>query len=192
MHRLKHIKDTLLCAIETQLGDLSRVDTKELGEVVDMVKDMEEAMYYCSITKAMEENKKEEEEFKEFKRKKNYLPMSVYYPERDYRDMDKHEGKMYYDGNRGMNSGMMNSSNRSTSGSYPVEIRDVREGRSSISRKNYMESKELHKGSHEQMKELEKYMQELTQDITEMISDASPEEKAILQQKLSLLASKIK
>ena len=43
-----------------------------------------------------------------------------------------------------------------------------------------------------QMKELEKYMQELTHDITEMVSDASPEEKAMLQQKISILASKIK
>ena len=42
------------------------------------------------------------------------------------------------------------------------------------------------------MKELENYMQELTQDITEMIHDATPEEKQILQQKISVLASKIK
>lgn len=46
MERLKHVKDTLLCAVESQLGDLEKVDAKELGEVVDMVKDMEEAMYY--------------------------------------------------------------------------------------------------------------------------------------------------
>ena len=73
-----------------------------------------------------------------------------------------------------------------------MEIRDVREGKSPISRKNYMESKELHKGTSAQMEELEKYLQELSQDITEMIADASPEEKNVLQQKLSILASKIK
>jgi hypothetical protein len=32
-----------------------------------------------------------------------------------------------------------------------------------------------------QMKELENYMQELSTDLTEMIEDASPEEKQMLQ-----------
>jgi hypothetical protein len=42
------------------------------------------------------------------------------------------------------------------------------------------------------MRELEAYMQELTTDITDMIQDASPEEKLMLQQKISTLATKIK
>ena len=70
-------------------------------------------------------------------------------------------------------------------------FRDVREGRSPMSRKMYMESKEMHKGTPQQMKELEKYIQELSQDIVEMIKDATPEEKVMLQQKLSTLATKI-
>ena len=77
--------------------------------------------------------------------------------------------------------------------SYPsTMMRDAREGRSGRSRKSYIESKEMHQDKEMQMKELEKYMQELTHDITEMVSDASPEEKAMLQQKISMLASKIK
>lgn len=35
-------------------------------------------------------------------------------------------------------------------------------------------------------------MHELTSDITEMIQDASPEEKQMLQQKIAALATKIK
>ena len=55
MERLKKIKDTLLYEIENQLcGNLALVDTKELGEVVDMVKDLSEAIYYCEVTKAMQ------------------------------------------------------------------------------------------------------------------------------------------
>ena len=54
-----------------------------------------------------------------------------------------------------------------------------------------MESKEMHKGTPQQMKELEKYIQELSQDVIEMIKDATPEEKVMLQQKLSTLATKI-
>lgn len=54
MKKLKAIKDTLLCAVEEQLcGNLALIDTKELGEVVDMVKDISETMYYCSVVEAM-------------------------------------------------------------------------------------------------------------------------------------------
>ena len=49
----------------------------------------------------------------------------------------------------------------------------MREGRSPISRKNYMESKEMGNDKTVQVKELEKYISELTTDITEMIEGAS-------------------
>ena len=41
------------------------------------------------------------------------------------------------------------------------------------------------------MRELERYAQELTQDISEMIEDASPEEKQLLYKKMSTLAEKL-
>ena len=41
------------------------------------------------------------------------------------------------------------------------------------------------------MHELEKYVQELSEDIMEMIEDATHEEKQMLQRKLSAFASKI-
>lgn len=53
MDRLYHIKDTLIAQIQTQMSNLQQVDAKELGEVIDMVKDIEEAIYYCTITEAM-------------------------------------------------------------------------------------------------------------------------------------------
>lgn len=74
--------------------------------------------------------------------------------------------------------------------------RDRREGRSGQSRRSYMETKEINKGNtpqekQEKMKELEKYMGELGSDITEMISDASNEEKTMLKSKLQTLVQKI-
>lgn len=74
--------------------------------------------------------------------------------------------------------------------------RDGREGRSGQSRRSYMETKEMNKGNspqekQEKMKELEKYMGELSGDITEMIGDASNEEKTMLKTKLQTLAQKI-
>ena len=41
------------------------------------------------------------------------------------------------------------------------------------------------------MKELEEYMNELSRDIIEMISDATPDQKVLLAQKLNTLASKV-
>ena len=42
------------------------------------------------------------------------------------------------------------------------------------------------------MMELEKYMQELSKDLTEMIEGSSPEEKQMLHQKIAELANKLK
>ena len=105
------------------------------------------------------------------------MPMD-YYPMYD-------DGMMY-----NSNYSMYENDNRN----YPpmeMYIRDPREGRSGQRRKMYMDGKGM-KDKTSQMKELESYMQELSQDMTEMIADASPEEKQLLQQKISMLAAKIK
>lgn len=179
MERLKHMKESLMCCLEAQMNHLENVDAKELGEVVDMVKDLEEAMYYHAITKAMEG--------KEQQGNNHY-----YYTE--YRDMDRPNGKMYYSepskSNMGSFAGNTDMSRTYMEWDYPM-MRDKREGRSHMSRKTYMEAKEMHQPKTTQMKELEKYLQELSTDITEMIQDASPEEKSFLEKKISALATKI-
>lgn len=175
MEKLKSIKECLVAQVQNQLGNLANVDAKELGEVVDMVKDMEEAIYYATITKAMGEKDKEKEHYKE----RYYTTPTMY-----YRDIDRYDnGRMYYD----------NGLHRTThmERDYPVGLRDMREGRSPITRKMYMESKEMHHDKSKKMKELEQYMRELSDDIVEMIEDASPEEKQILHQKLNALVSMI-
>ena len=68
---------------------------------------------------------------------------------------------------------------------------DSREGRSPRSRRMYMEAKETHQDKTVQMRELEKYMQELASDIIEMIEDASTEERQYLSKKISALATKL-
>ena len=160
MERLKDMKRALVCCAESQInGNLANVDTKELGEVIDMIKDLEEAIYYCTVTEAMEEN----------------------YP--SYEDRTK-----YY------NDKMEKMHFRNRQNYYSEEDlkqKDRQEGRSPAMRKTYMESKELKHSKEHQMKELEKYMRELTNDILEMIEDASPEEKAMLSQKLTTLAGNI-
>ena len=189
IERMKMMKETLMNCVSGQLGDLSSVDAKELGEAMDMIKDLSEAIYYCTITESMEKSDKEKREYPMEYR--YYTPMDY---NRYYRDMDREYGTMYYTDSHGvshpsanMSTGNQNASSRN----YPIELRDYREGRSPMTRKTYMERK-MHGGAKEaQMQELEKYMHELTTDITEMIDGASAEEKQMLQKKISALATKI-
>lgn len=96
-----------------------------------------------------------------------------------WRDMDRERlGKMYY--TEPHMGGMEN-----------MPMRDAREGRAGMKRKGYMESKEMGKEKAEKMKNLEEYMKELSMDVTEMISDASPEEKSMLKSKMQTLLQKI-
>ena len=191
MERLKSIKDNLIAAVQCQ--DISSADAKEMGEVVDMIKDIEEAIYYCTITKAMEEKYPEQSMYYGGRggRMRRYIPYMDYRPE-IYRDMDY--DRMYY-----TESGMAQTPSGRYSGSVsqrtkmeaPVRIYDSREGRSGMTRRNYMEGKEMHHNQDAQMQELKKYMQELSEDITEMIQDASPDEKLLLKQKLTSLTQKL-
>lgn len=194
MDDLKQMKETLVKQVQAQLGDLGRVSTHELGEVIDMIKDLSESVYYCSIVEAMEESGED--------KKAQSFYMNKYLPPYDeyYRDMERPEGRMYYTDRTRVNSqpaqGWDNVSswgqNRQNDGyTYPITMRDNREGRSPMKRKAYIESKEMHQDKTMQMKGLEDYMSELSQDITEMIQMASPEEKAVLQKKLAALSSKI-
>lgn len=213
MENLKSIKKCLIAQAQAQMGNLQEVDAKELGEVIDMIKDIEEAIYYCTITKAMEKSEKNQTQpiNNTYYYASDRMPMPPHYEDLDYnRDIDRNMGRMYYssrsdgrnnsDGSRGgMSDGSSNSSSRNgSSGSnyyvereLPLEFRDQREGRSPRSRRMYMESKEMHMGKEKRMKELEQYLQELSTDITEMIEDASPEEKQMLQKKIAVLATKV-
>lgn len=144
MEKLKCIKKCLVEKVQEQISHLDCVDTKELGEVIDMIKDLEETMYYCVIIKAMEE-------------KEDHYNHMEYYTDNKHMDEDeeKHEGKSCH------------------------------------SRKDYMEAKWMHHDKVQMMKHLEKYIQDLTIDIAEMIEDSSLEEKQLLQKRFGDLAKKI-
>lgn len=186
--RIKHMLETLTSCVENQLTHLETTDTKELGEAIDMIKDLEEAMYYCTVTKAMTEQSEHEKHYSQ--------PMYM-------RDIDRDYGRMYYeeDVNRGQvqyNNGSRNqyskdnSSGQNSNGNQGNDnSTNQYDGRSSRSRRMYMESKMQHSDKTVQMKELENYMQELTQDIVEMVEGSSQEEKQYLSKRVAALANKI-
>lgn len=196
MEQLKNMKHTLTSLVEGQLAHIDRADYQELGGAVDMIKDLAEAIYYCTITEAMEKTDKEKDSYHH--QEKYYVPV-MDYPytyNRYYRDMDIDMGRMYYGDRYYPGNGSSSSNQRATtgtSGKYysDLDIRDYREGRSPSSRRMYMESKEMNHPKEKKMKELEQYMQELGHDLTEMISEASPEEKQLLHKKVTELATKI-
>ena len=138
------------------------------------------------------------------------------YPSEYYRDMDREDmGRMYYSGgpsssnassmggqsSSGMSSASGNrgytDSRQSDGGNYSSRMqRDGREGRSGDARRGYMETKEMHKGNsaddkQHKMKSLEDYAKSLMEDVTEMVSDMSQEEKNMLKNKLQVLMQKI-
>lgn len=101
------------------------------------------------------------------------------YPEAEHmRDMDRDYGKMYY------TEPTTGSNTRMTESSYDR------------AKRNYTETKEMHKGNTQEdkehkMKSLDSYAKELTSDITGMVADMTAEEKNLLRNKLSNLVSKI-
>ena len=138
--KLMWMEEQLIAEAEKQFECLEEVCTKELGEVIDMIKDLKEAIYYETVTKAMEGDSWKTEK-------------SDHHPDGDSRS--EHEGK------------------------------------SPLSRKMYLEARHMNKDKATQLRELEKYIQELSQDIVDMIADASPEEKQYLEKKITALASKV-
>ena len=229
MHNM--IEKLTKCAeMEFEKG-VENVDTKEMGEVVDIIKDLAEAMYYRTLVVAMEDNEYGED-YDEYgpmedgrrgyrgqprsKTSGRYMsigdgrrsdrgrrgydkPMGDYemtpemyekYPAEYYRDMDRDAGRLYYTSN--------SSSGMSSQGGSRIysDGRDSREGRSGQSRKSYMESKEIHKSNtpedkEAKRKELDKWINDVTADIKELVGDMSNEEKTVLKAKIQSLHSSI-
>ena len=170
MKQLKSIKQCLVSQVQTQLGDLKNTNVKELGEVIDMIKDLEEAMYYCAIITAMEEKEEQPQ---------NNINYYMEQPRSDYDIMPKrYTPYMEY---------------------APYMMRDDKwrdthlyDGRSGASRRMYMEGKLGHTSNDVQsMKELETYIKDFSDDMIDMVKESTPEEKQVLSNKLQALASKV-
>lgn len=237
MHEIiEKLTDCTKSAIE---NDQIYVGKYPISDVVDMIKDLNEASYYASIVKAMDEAKEDEEEEEKYMLKRfkeeygeedgekryydswryasgrfapkgrgSYMPRSSgrrgyeeppYYHmtpemmrEHDpeyWRDLDRHEGRLYF--SEPIPSSDMKHDMRKTE-----RMKDSREGKAGEMRRGYMEAKEIHtdntpESKQAKMRELEKYMRSLSDDLTEAIDGASNEEKTMLKTKLQTLVQKI-
>ena len=211
MHKMQE------CLTEKAVNEFEKgienVDTSEMGEVVDMIKDLAEAEYHSIISKTMKKADEEEEEYNKellkslkaeyseesdrrfydhyryadgrfapkgrgtYRRGYEEPPYWHMTPERYHdmeyrRDMDKENGRMYY--------------------TEPMYT----ESRYESAKRAYTESKELHKGNEPQdkeakMRELEKYMKEMSDDLLNLMKGMSQEEMNMAKSKLSVLVSKM-
>lgn len=178
---LKDIKKRLISMVQNEVfSNSEHVDAKELGEVIDMIKDISETIVNCDIAESMEKATDEEKEeytskyMPEYKKQRYYTYPKIYrdFPEDpEYmRDLDRTaRNRMYF-----------------TDPNQPTQ--DSRNGRAYISRRYFMEAKE--KGKDIEM-EMEKYIRDLSDDITEMIENMTPNDKTILKQKIAGLISTI-
>ena len=184
MEKLKDIKCRLVEAVQNQVGDLKKANTKELGEVIDMIKDLEEAMYYCSIIKAMEKSEEDSE--------KTYNNINYYM---EGNPVKMYSGRRMFDDHSSIDRQYMGDVSHYTPymeyAPYMMRDKDWREDKLYKSRRTYVEGKMNHVKDTESMEDLEQYITNLGDDITDMIRNSSPEEKQVLSQKLQTLASKV-
>lgn len=187
---------------------IENVDTSEMGEVVDMIKDLAEAEYHSIISKAM---KKADEEGEEYD-KELLRSLKAEYGEES--------GRRYYDQYRYANGRFAPKGKGTYRRGYEEppyyhmypeaeHMRDIdrdygkmyytepmSESNYDRAKRNYTETKEMHKANtpedkEHKMKSLDSYTKELASDITGMVADMSAEEKNLLRTKLSTLVSKI-
>lgn len=193
------------CAEKQFEAGIENIDTAEMGQVTDMLKDLAEAMYYRTLTKAMDESEDDEimDMFDRYGDGRRYydhyrysdgrfapkgrgtyrrgyegpywrMTPEMYKDMQEYRDMDRNTGRMYY-----------------TEPSMTMS-----ESNYDRAKRNYTETKELHRANTPQDKEakmrgLEDYFKEISSDITGMLSDMTPEERNMLKSKISALATKL-
>lgn len=212
MHKMQE------CLTEKAVSEFDKgienVDTSEMGEVVDMIKDLAEAEYHSIISKAMKKADEEEEEYD----KELLRSLKAEYGEES--------GRRYYDQYRYAN-GRFAPKGHGTRRGYeeppyyhmPVNYNDmeymrdmdksrgkmyysepiaphVSESNYDRAKRHYTETKEMHSGittedKEQRMKALDKYIKTVTNEIIKIVSDnATAEEKNLIKSNINNLVSR--
>lgn len=179
-----HLEDTVL----GELGkDKTQIDAEELGEVIDAIKDIKMAIYYASITDAMENaeyGKDYDVNGKFYTQPRDsmgrYTSRSyIHNPSMEqYRDMDTGMGRMYY----------TDSNNMGVTGS--ANDRMYQESRYERARRGYEESKLINPGA-DNMKAMERMLDSFEEELKELETKMTPNEKNIARNKLANISNKM-
>lgn len=207
MHKIKELMEKFEECAKCELDKgIQNVNAKEMGEVVDMIKDCAEAMYYSSIVEAMEETEYgncawEDRKFyrgqprdamgrfKSGRMRRGYEPVYFLPPDMKdmdeyWRDMDATKGRLYYGGDS--YNHMMRED-----GTHIPDARHL-SSRYGYSYDEYMRKRDMYsKDDPEQKRKrtemLNEYMDDLGDMAKEMVADMSPEEKQAWKIKLNKL-----
>lgn len=217
MH-IERIHKMIECLTEKTLCELDKgvenVNTEEMGEAVDMIKDLCEAEYKAVIVKSMKKADEEEEEYN----KELLRALKDEYGEeggRRYYDEYRYANGRFAPKGRGIRRGYteppyyhmpvnyndmeyMRDMDKSRGKMYYSEpiAPHVSESNYDRAKRHYTETKEMHKGvstedKEHKMKALDTYIRELSGDISELLNDMTPDERNLLRTKMSNLASKL-
>lgn len=182
-------------AMEEMSKDKSCINTKELGEVVDMVKDLleakkykAEAKYYTSITDAMEDAEYGQDY--DYRGRMGYSGgrrMSMRgYEEGEYRMLPE-ERYGYPQGGGGSRGGSQGGGQGNRGGSGGSQSRGGQGGSSryGYSHDEYMQSKKSSNDPEKRKELLNEYMNDLQNMAKDMIEDMTPDEKQMWKVKLN-------
>lgn len=186
METLKKICSHLEDCVLGELGkDKSQVDAKELGEVVDAIKDIKMAIYYASITEAMEDA----EYGKDYDENGR-----MYYGgrRRDSRGRYMYTEPMMDDGTENMETEpSMNSSMKAYThrgkGGTPYTSRYYTDSKMM---KHWYEHKDMG-DDNQKLQGLEKDLKDLSEELTDMVGEMSNAEKQMLRTKMQNIIQKI-
>lgn len=209
MH-IEKIHKMIECLTEKALCELEKgtenVDTCEMGQVVDMIKDLNEAEYKAVIVKAMKKADEEKEEYdkmllRELKEEHGEDAGRRFYDHYRYSDgrfAPKGHGtyRGYSEPYYHMTPEMYRDMDRDTHSRMYYTETGMNESGYDRAKRTYTETKEMHRGNTPEdkkakMQELERYAKSLTEDVVEMVSDMSDEEKNLLRTKMQILMQKI-
>ena len=221
-----HIKN-IHCMIE-KLSEVAKceldkgienIDTKEMGEVAEIIKELSEAEYYAKISKAMDEAEYGEDydymcaydhEIKGYRgqprdSRGRYMSNrgrrgyeSRMMPEIDWDDMEYHRdmdrnthNRMYYtDGNMsGSSSSGMSSGSMSSEGGSNSGSRGNSESRYDKARRGYEESKAMHKDNSPESKQMK--MKSLEDYTKELATDITDMVKDMSAEEKNMLRAKL-
>ena len=217
MH-IERIHKMIECLTEKTLCELDKgvenVNTEEMGEAVDMIKELCEAEYKAVIVKSMKKADEEEEEYN----KELLRALKGEYGEeggRRYYDEYRYANGRFAPKGRGIRRGYteppyyhmplnyndmeyMRDMDKDRGKMYYSEpiAPHVSESNYDRAKRHYTETKEMHKGGstedkEHKMKALDMYIRELSGDISELLNDMTPDERNLLRTKMSNLASKL-
>ena len=202
----KMMEELTKCAKAKFEKGIESIDTEEMGEVIDMIKDLAEAEYYSKISVAMDEAEYGEDydyrgrmgyrgqprdSMGRYTRRmggrRGYEAPIMYdemYPMDLYRDMDMGIGKMYFP--HEYHDGV------SHSGVHSGSSRNV--SRYGFAYDQYMEKRDQHsKSSPEENSKRIELLNDFIEDLEDMaktvVRDMSPEEKQVWKIKLNKLTS---